>query len=290
MDTAALKDFDIRVIVAGTRKYNDVASFSKHIETFILNHPDSKIAFISGAAKSGADALIINWCKEHGYKCFEYPAKWKRPDGTVDMSAGYTRNRTMGDVGTHLIAFWDGVSNGTQNMIEIAEAKKMHVIIHLIKMDNFTFFYGADSCLSQWHRSKFVVKGIEFNCCEQFMMYCKAMLFGDTETADAIMATDDPYEQKRLGRSVKNFDDDVWKLVGEKYVYIGNLNKFKQNKEMKNYLLSTNNTEIVEASGTDRIWGIGLSLNDPNLRDRSKWKGTNKLGKILMRVRDTLTK
>ena len=38
----------------------------------------------------------------------------------------------------------------------------------------------------------------------------------------------------------------------------------------------------------DKFWGIGLSEKDSNCHSKSKWKGLNKLGNILMEVRDTL--
>ena len=38
----------------------------------------------------------------------------------------------------------------------------------------------------------------------------------------------------------------------------------------------------------DRIWGIGLSINNPKSLDKNQWRGQNLLGKVLMRVRDTL--
>ena len=38
----------------------------------------------------------------------------------------------------------------------------------------------------------------------------------------------------------------------------------------------------------DRIWGIGLSMSDPDRLDRRKWKGQNLLGYALMMVREKL--
>ena len=46
----------------------------------------------------------------------------------------------------------------------------------------------------------------------------------------------------------------------------------------------------MEASPTDKIWGIGLSKDDPRAADRSKWRGTNWLGEILTEVREEILK
>ena len=53
-------------------------------------------------------------------------------------------------------------------------------------------------------------------------------------------------------------------------------------------LLNTGNKEIVEASPEDRIWGIGLHMNDIRVHDKTKWGGTNWLGIELQRVREAL--
>ena len=61
--------------------------------------------------------------------------------------------------------------------------------------------------LSNWYLSDFTVEGITFSSMEQYMMYKKAMLFQDRETAGKILQTDDVAEIKALGRGVRNFDE-----------------------------------------------------------------------------------
>jgi ribA/ribD-fused uncharacterized protein len=150
----------------------------------------------------------------------------------------------------------------------------------------FVFFWGGT--FSQWHPSNFDIDGVNYNCCEQYMMAKKALLFGDRETHRKIMDSKLPKEQKALGRLVKGFDTDKWNEVCREHVYEGNLAKFRQNPKMYQELLATGTKELVEASPFDTIWGIGLSESDKNILERSKWKGTNWLGEALMRVRETL--
>nr|WP_202801415.1 NADAR family protein [Pseudomonas luteola] len=62
-----------------------------------------------------------------------------------------------------------------------------------------TLFFSEKDVFSNWYRSDFVVKGIRFNCVEQFMMYCKAKLFADEATANKILEAGHPRDQKVLG-------------------------------------------------------------------------------------------
>ena len=152
--------------------------------------------------------------------------------------------------------------------------------------DKFVFFYGG--YLSQWYPSKFKIDDIEYNCAEQYMMAMKATYFSDFEALEKIMSSDEPSEQKAIGRTVKNFDREAWDAVSRGYVYQANIAKFKQNEKLKEYLISTGDKELVEASPYDKIWGIGLSMDNPDILDKSKWKGTNWLGETLMKVRQDI--
>jgi ribA/ribD-fused uncharacterized protein len=151
--------------------------------------------------------------------------------------------------------------------------------------NNFIFFYGGP--FSQWYRSVFEIDGVKYNCAEQYMMAMKAKMFGDDESLLKIMKSHEPWVQKATGRTVKNFDADKWNNVSRDFVYRANMAKFSI-PYLKDYILSTGDKEIVEASPTDKIWGIGLSEDNPDRFDRTKWNGTNWLGEVLMKVRKDL--
>ena len=74
----------------------------------------------------------------------------------------------------------------------------------------------------------------------------------------------------------------------QEVIYWGLLAKFGQNSGLKHQLLATGDALIAECSPTDRIWGIGIPLDDPRHQDVTQWQGQSILGKALMRVRDTL--
>lgn len=149
----------------------------------------------------------------------------------------------------------------------------------------YTFFYKSK--LSQWHIVDFVVDGIKYNCCEQYMMAQKALLFNDKETYYKIMKATHPREQQSLGRIVKGYDQKIWDDNKYNIVRNGNYHRFKQNKQDLEWLFATEGT-LVEASPVDRIWGVGLASNDPLIQDEKNWKGQNLLGKALTEVREML--
>jgi ribA/ribD-fused uncharacterized protein len=141
---------------------------------------------------------------------------------------------------------------------------------------------------SQWHPARFVVDGTKYTCAEQFMMSQKALMFKDSHTYRKIMKTNKPQEQKELGRSVKGFNEQIWNKRCREIVFIGNFHKFAQDPQLMKLLFETGTRTIVEASPNDRIWGIGLAIDNPNSLNRAAWRGTNWLGEALMRVRKEL--
>jgi len=154
------------------------------------------------------------------------------------------------------------------------------------EFDKYHFFWGGP--FSNWTPSEFVVDGLTFNCGEQYMMYEKAMTFGDKRTAQLIMESPSPRDQKKLGRQVRNYDDKVWEQVRFKKVKKGLMEKYKQDPFFNNYLKERKDKIIVEASPYDAIWGIGLSENDPNILEKKEKWGQNLLGKCIMEIADEL--
>ncbi len=142
--------------------------------------------------------------------------------------------------------------------------------------------------LSNWYLSKFTIDNVTFSSMEQYMMYRKAVCFHDESVAAQILATEDVAEIKALGRVVSNYDESLWNGIRQIVVYEGLLAKFLQNNELKEKIKVTGNAVLAECAVKDRIWGIGLSMKDPDRFDKTKWKGQNLLGYALMMVRESL--
>lgn len=151
--------------------------------------------------------------------------------------------------------------------------------------EGFHFFYKTGNVFSQWHPMKFEADGRAYNCMEQYMMHKKALLFGDGDSATRIMTATVPRVQKALGRGVVGFKKEVWDYVAINIVYAGNKAKFMQNEDACAALRKTKGKTLVEASPTDKIWGIGLSKDHVHANNIIEWRGTNLLGITLTKLR-----
>lgn len=108
------------------------------------------------------------------------------------------------------------------------------------------------------------------------------MFFEDGNQAEKILNTSEPVRQKALGRKVKGFSKLRWDTVKEGIVEKGNFYKFLS-PDLRRRLLATGDAQLVEASPTDRIWGIGFNKKDAEA-NLENW-GLNLLGNILMKLR-----
>ena len=152
-------------------------------------------------------------------------------------------------------------------------------------------FYEPDSeygYLSNWYMSDFMYAGRKYHSMEQYMMFQKALTFGDLEIADKIMASTDLPEIKKLGRSVAHYNDVLWKTIRVQIMRRGIRAKFQQNPELLYNLLGTGSALMAECAPRDLVWGIGLDIEDARSGDPKEWKGRNLLGRTLMRVREDL--
>jgi ribA/ribD-fused uncharacterized protein len=161
----------------------------------------------------------------------------------------------------------------------------------------FLFFWGhqpskdgsiGQSCFSQWWVAPFKVDGIVYKTAEHWMMAGKARLFNDENMLEQILEAITPADAKKKGRLIKGFDPLCWDTHKYGLVVTGNEYKFNQNQKLKEFLLKTNDSVLVEASPVDKIWGIGLAIDSPVIGDPLQWKGENLLGYALMEVRDKL--
>lgn len=139
--------------------------------------------------------------------------------------------------------------------------------------------------MSQWYPAAFADAQYHYASAEHYMMAQKALLFGDDDCFHKTLQTTYPGAAKALGREVRGFEQERWNALRVSYVVQGNLLKFSQHDALKQFLLSSGDRVLVEASPLDDIWGIGLDEKQARSLSVEQWPGLNLLGFALMRVR-----
>lgn len=156
---------------------------------------------------------------------------------------------------------------------------------------NVICFHNPDEengYLSNWYYSDFSIDDVEYTSMEQYMMYQKAIRFQDISIAEDILATQDVAQIKKMGRRVSGYNDHIWSGIRQIVVYEGLKAKFAQNDNLRKQLVETQDAILAECAVKDCVWGIGLSMHDPNRLNLEQWRGKNLLGYTLMMVRDGL--
>ena len=112
----------MRIIIAGSREYNNYEEAAKLIDKFIKDVNSSNVVIVSGGAK-GADKIGEEYAARNDLDCVVYKANW----GKYGKQAGIIRNGEMAKNADCLLAFWDGESRGTYIMINTAKKRKLKV-------------------------------------------------------------------------------------------------------------------------------------------------------------------
>jgi ribA/ribD-fused uncharacterized protein len=176
-------------------------------------------------------------------------------------------------------------NSGTQTAAEIDRLRIGNTETDAIFFYRVGDAYGA---FSNWAPTPFTVDGVSFSTAEQYIMYRKCLTFGDTVTAEKLLSSDSPKEQKALGREAAGYIDSVWAGIRQTVAIRGLYAKFSQDAELKRLLLGTGDAVLVECTSNDRIWACGLDKDDDDRLSADRWKGQNILGFALMEVRNML--
>jgi hypothetical protein len=108
---------EVRLIVAGGRTFRDTDLLYTTLNDLSLEAHRSghTLRIVSGTAR-GADTMGEDWAAIANVPVDKYPANWR----DYGRGAGHIRNRRMAENADMLVAFWDGRSRGTANMIKVA--------------------------------------------------------------------------------------------------------------------------------------------------------------------------
>jgi hypothetical protein len=113
-------------IVAGGRDFSDQETLFRVLDQYVVD--DDKV--VHGGCPRGVDSLAQTWAENNNFDVSAYPADWH----TFGRSAGPRRNAVMAQESDGLIAFWDGKSRGTRNMIDNALEHGLEV--HVFRYGN----------------------------------------------------------------------------------------------------------------------------------------------------------
>lgn len=115
-----------RLLIAGSRTIQD----DEITETSYLESGFKAVEIISGMARKGPDDTAVRISAKYQIPLKPMPADWDKHG----KSAGYLRNRDMGDVATAAVIVWDGVSRGTKSMVEICIEKEVPYHLVVVKL------------------------------------------------------------------------------------------------------------------------------------------------------------
>lgn len=119
----------MKTIIAGSRTFTDYDLLDILLSTHSAVEGGWIITEVVSGHAPGADTLGERWAAGNDLPVRVFPADWN----TYGKVAGHIRNGQMADYADALIAFWDGESRGTANMILQAHRKGLRVIVRIIK-------------------------------------------------------------------------------------------------------------------------------------------------------------
>ena len=114
----------MKVAIIGSRKLT-----VKNLEQYI---PPDTTVIVSGGAK-GVDTCAREYALSHGIKLIEFKPDYARYGG---KAAPLKRNITIIENADLVLAFWDGVSHGTKDVIEKCHVMGIEVRVYMINPEN----------------------------------------------------------------------------------------------------------------------------------------------------------
>jgi ribA/ribD-fused uncharacterized protein len=143
---------------------------------------------------------------------------------------------------------------------------------------NIRFYKTKDEygCFSNFSKHPIELKGYTWPTTEH---YYQAQKFEGTDHETEIRLAKSAWVAAKQGRERHRPLRDDWESIKEQVMYDALMAKFTQNEDAKQVLLSTGDNTLIEDSPVDWYWGCGAN-----------GKGKNRLGILLMRLRDELRK
>ena len=177
-----------------------------------------------------------------------------------------------------------GKSYSVERISEIPDSISERAVFNLD--DKTVFFHGYKHPFSNIYPAPFRNDGLDFKCAEQYIQYRKAELCGNRDAAEKILHAKELSSVTHIYRSLRSTNS--WQRMHATTVKTAAYLKFKQNLHLKKLLLATGDRILAAAIPSDKEWGTGLRADDPRSLVREDWPGENRLGSVLMEVREQL--
>jgi ribA/ribD-fused uncharacterized protein len=139
---------------------------------------------------------------------------------------------------------------------------------------NFYSTAGEYGCFSNFSPHPVFLNGKRWPTSEHFF---QAMKFEGTEHEEQVRMARKPMEAANMGRDRKRPLRRDWEAVKEAVMLDALRAKFTQHDDLKAVLLGTGDAALVEHTANDSYWGDG-----------GDGSGKNRLGQLLMRLREEL--
>ncbi len=117
-----------KIAVIGSRTVTNPKIVYEYLDTKY-----DKIEMIISGGCSGPDSFGQQWAQDNGFPCLIYYPRWHNKEGEYNKGAGFQRNYLIVKDSDIVIAFFDGISKGTQNSIDLANKLGKKVIIHKVE-------------------------------------------------------------------------------------------------------------------------------------------------------------
>lgn len=121
-----------RLLITGSRTWTDRGAIRDALrDWWDSTGRNPEAILVSGSCPKGVDRICEEVWEHNGLTVERHPAKWRKPDGSKDWKAGFTRNEVMVDTKPDkVIAFIHNGSNGTAHCIRYARKQGLEVDVH----------------------------------------------------------------------------------------------------------------------------------------------------------------
>lgn len=156
------------------------------------------------------------------------------------------------------------------------------------KTEHAMAFFSRHSALSNHYPSTFEYHDETFATVEQYLAFKRAQLSQNQSLIERAKLAKDPAEAKSILNYLRKDHEKEWQEQRARIAVEGLREKFRQNHHLAHFLCDTHNLQLGEAS-KNTCWGIGMTLDDAQVLDTTKWNNSgNLLGVLLMQIRSEL--